>query len=141
VTPDQWLQLADDTDRKAVQAALAGDATKAATLGLQAEQYRQAAEAAGKLSPDRRRAKPKDGMVNAEKVRHSAAYAADPLVLAANKAHLTLRSLAEKVGVSHTLISKARKGERALAESVAKEIERLTGFAATAEHWPGGIRS
>lgn len=136
MTPDDWMDLAAKTDRQALDAARAGDTSRAATLGLQAERYRQAAQEAAKLSPVRRRGKPETGMVNAARVRHSEAMADDPLVAAANAAHFTLRSLAEAVGCSHALLSKARKGERSIDARVAAEIERLIGFKATREHWP-----
>lgn len=64
----------------------------------------------------------------------------DPLVKAANAKGLTLRALAKKAGLgTHTILSMARRGERPLRRSAAKVIETLTGFAATAANWPGGL--
>lgn len=67
--------------------------------------------------------------------------AKDPLVKAANKADppLTLRSLATKVGVSHSLLSQARAGTKSIKRTVAEAIAAACGFAATAKNWPGGI--
>lgn len=77
------------------------------------------------------------GMVNAERVRHSKGQGdTDPLVEAANAHHYTLRSLAENLGVSHALLSQARKGTRSIEKSLAEKIEKLTGFPATRGNWP-----
>jgi len=76
-------------------------------------------------------------MVNAERVRHSrGSTGEDPFKVAANEAHYTIRSLAEKLGVSHASLSLARKGERSIERSLAEKIEKLTGFQATKGNWP-----
>jgi hypothetical protein len=76
-------------------------------------------------------------MVNAERVRHSKGQGdVDPLVAAANAHHYTLRSLAENLGVSHALLSQARKGTRSIEKSLAEKVEKLTGFPATRGNWP-----
>lgn len=78
-----------------------------------------------------------DDMVTAERVRHSkGSLSGDPLKMAANTAGFTIRSLAEKINVSHALLSKARKGERSIEKALATEIQRLTGFPATKKNWP-----
>jgi hypothetical protein len=76
-------------------------------------------------------------MVTAERVRHSKGTASeDPLRAAANDAGYTIRSLAEKLSISHALLSKARKGERSIEKALAAEIQKLTGFPATKKNWP-----
>lgn len=77
-------------------------------------------------------------MVTSERLRHSRGSASvDPLKAAANDRGYTIRSLAEKINVSHALLSKARKGERSIERALAEEIQKLTGFAATKKNWPG----
>lgn len=60
----------------------------------------------------------------------------DLLIVATQKAGHSLRSLAEKVGVSVALLSMARDGQRPLRFEVAKAVEDITGFAATRKNWP-----
>ena len=57
------------------------------------------------------------------------------------KAKFTQRTLAEKLGIPPSLLSMYRKEKRAIPLSRAEEIERLTGWKATAKNWPGGIVS
>jgi hypothetical protein len=60
----------------------------------------------------------------------------DPLVLAANTAHHTLRTLAEAVGCSQPSLTQARHGEISISLERAKQIESICGFKATCENWP-----
>jgi hypothetical protein len=60
----------------------------------------------------------------------------DPLVLAANTAHHTLRSLAEAVECSAAALSRARHGTLSIPLARAKRIEEITGFRATPANWP-----
>lgn len=76
-------------------------------------------------------------MVNAARVRISGGKGeGDPFVEALNASHYTMRSLAEKLGVSHALLSRARTGDISLGADVAKRIEDLTGFKASRKNWP-----
>lgn len=67
--------------------------------------------------------------------------AKDALVKAANAAEppLTLRGLAEAVGVPVSMLSEARRGKRRIRAAVASAIESLTGFKASKSNWPGGL--
>jgi hypothetical protein len=58
------------------------------------------------------------------------------LVAAAHAAGYTLRSLAEKLGVSHSLLSLAHAGKESIGADLAKQVELLTGFAASKKNWP-----
>lgn len=50
-----------------------------------------------------------------------------------------MRAVAEAVGVSHALLSKARKGERRIKRSLAKRIAAITpSLPATRRTWPLG---
>jgi len=71
--------------------------------------------------------------------RTSQGRSKDPLVQAANGARMTLRELADKVGMKAGHLSMARRGERTIRESAAMEIERLTGFKASKANWPLGV--
>jgi len=76
-------------------------------------------------------------MVTAERVRHSkGSTGEDPFRAAVNASHFTIRSLAEKLGVSHALLSQARKGARSIDKALVDEIQKLTGFPATKHNWP-----
>ena len=77
--------------------------------------------------------------LQAARVRHSIGSQGgehDPLVLAANKAHHTLRSLAEVLGCSQPALTRARHGEISMQLARAKRIEKICGFEATPENWP-----
>jgi len=69
----------------------------------------------------------------------------DDLVSAAHKKGLSLRGVARHVAkrlkrkVTVQRISMARKGHRPIDKDVAEAVAELTGFAATARNWPGGI--
>ena len=71
--------------------------------------------------------------------RTSQGRSKDPLVQAANRARMTLRELADKVGMKAGHLSMARRGERTIRESAALKIEELTGFKAAKANWPAGI--
>lgn len=60
----------------------------------------------------------------------------DVLVLAANEAHHTLRSLAEAVGCTAAALTQARHGDTSISLERARQIEALTGFKATRDNWP-----
>ena len=60
----------------------------------------------------------------------------DALVLAANDAHHTLRSLAEAVGCTAAALTQARHGDTSISRERARQIEALTGFKATQGNWP-----
>jgi hypothetical protein len=72
--------------------------------------------------------------VQASRAAHEGDH--DPLVLAANTAHHTLRTLAEAVGCSHVALSRARHGTLSIPMDRARQIEALTGFKATRDNWP-----
>jgi len=58
------------------------------------------------------------------------------LVLAANAAHHTLRSLAEAVGCTAAALTQARHGDTSISLERAKQIESICGFKATRDNWP-----
>lgn len=60
----------------------------------------------------------------------------DALVLAANAAHHTLRSLAEAVGCTAAALTQARHGDTSISLERAKQIESICGFKATHGNWP-----
>jgi transcriptional regulator with XRE-family HTH domain len=60
----------------------------------------------------------------------------DALVLAANAAHHTLRSLAEAVGCTAAALTQARHGDTSISLERAKQIESISGFKATHGNWP-----
>jgi hypothetical protein len=60
----------------------------------------------------------------------------DALVLAANDAHHTLRSLAEAVGCTAAALTQARHGDTSISLERAGQIEALTGFKAIRGNWP-----
>jgi hypothetical protein len=96
-------------------------------LGSPEEARLLAADHSGKLR----------AMVTAERVRHSRGSTGDdPFRAAVNAAHYTIRSLAEKLGVSHAHLSQARRGQTSIAKALADEIQKLTGFPATKHNWP-----
>jgi hypothetical protein len=77
--------------------------------------------------------------LQAARVRHSIGSQSgkhDPLVLAANKAHHTLRSLAAVLGCSQPALTRARHGEISIQLARAKQIESICGFKATPGNWP-----
>jgi hypothetical protein len=93
-------------------------------------------------------------MMQAAKVRHSAASSRSPKARAfakvANAAGHTLRSVAEAVRRkfgqgTHVNIGRALRGDRAIQKHWAQHIQELTrsedfpdGWEATPENWPGG---
>ncbi len=96
-------------------------------MGAPGEARLLAADHSGKLR----------AMVTAERVRHSKGSTGDdPFRAAVNAAHYTIRSLAERLGVSHAHLSQARRGQTSIAKNLADAIERLTGFPATKSNWP-----
>lgn len=70
---------------------------------------------------------------------------ADALVLAAQRAGLSLRALSRAVGkkvrrnVPVSRLSMARRGDRPIDADIAAAIKQLTGFDDSARNWPGGI--
>jgi len=76
-------------------------------------------------------------MVNAARVRISGGKGeGDPFVSALNASNFTMRSLAERLGVSHALLSQARTGKISISAELASRIEELTGFKASRKNWP-----
>jgi DNA-binding transcriptional regulator YdaS (Cro superfamily) len=79
-------------------------------------------------------------MLQAARLRHSNAGRSgqehDPLVLAANTAHHTLRSLAAVLGCTQPALTQARHGKTSISLERARQIEALTGFKATRGNWP-----
>lgn len=60
-------------------------------------------------------------------------------VVTAGSVRVSLRAVAEAVGVSHALLSQARKGTRRIRKSMAEQIEALTpSLPATKKTWPKG---
>ena len=134
MTADQWLELAAQTDAKAIAAFHAGNTQLAALLSMEAERARQTAQEIGRLTGT------KEGVTMESVDAAPVDLTPDALIQAANKHGMTLRTLAAAAGVSHSLLSKARRGARSLPAEVAAKIEKLTGFSASPAHWPGGIR-
>jgi hypothetical protein len=70
--------------------------------------------------------------------------ASSGLVAAANAKGHTLRSLASAIETEtgrrcpQSIITRALQGARPIRRSAARLIETLTGYKATAAHWPGG---
>jgi hypothetical protein len=79
-------------------------------------------------------------MLQAARVRVSrggrAGQEHDPLVLAANAAHHTLRTLAEAVGCAQPSLTQARQGSISIGLERAQQIEAICGFKATRDNWP-----
>lgn len=64
----------------------------------------------------------------------------DKFAIALREHKFTLRSLAKKLGCSHTMLSMHRKdGGRPIPRDRAEAIEKLTGWPADAAHWPNNI--
>lgn len=99
---------------------------------------KDAVESVGKLQHHYQSGKGRE-MLPVARVRTSEARGGDEpdaLLKALNEAGFTLRSLAEKLKVSHALLSQARKGTSSIGMDLAKQIEQLTGFKATRRNWP-----
>lgn len=141
MTPSELRRRADDLDRQGEAKLATGAKDEAAALFTAAESHREVADEMDRLRRRDQRGNPK-GMVNAARVRMSAGADKNPdeLVAKANAAGYTLRSLAETVKLSHSVMSMARRGRRSIRRAVAEDIERLTGFKAIKANWPGGIR-
>jgi hypothetical protein len=149
-TPDEIARLRAEARRLRVESEAAFDRGDAAAgvLALERAMVReQGAELMEKRPglPARKQSDTKRGMVSAARAHISAGQARaknegrlDPLIEAANKKGHTLRSLAKAVDVPASIISRARTGTRRIKRSAAKAIEKLTGFPATADNWPGG---
>jgi transcriptional regulator with XRE-family HTH domain len=79
-------------------------------------------------------------MLQAARVRHSKSardgVRPDALVVAANTAHHTLRSLAEVLGCTQPALTQARHGKSSISLERAEQIESICGFKATPENWP-----
>ncbi|HYF24102.1 MAG TPA: hypothetical protein VD931_00035 [Baekduia sp.] len=75
----------------------------------------------------------------------SAGKSRDPMVQAANAAGFSMRSLAKalkpelSVGSLSQYRARGKAHSRPVPRWVAEQIERLTGFRATASNWPNGI--
>lgn len=65
----------------------------------------------------------------------------DKFLQAITKADFTQKTLAEKLDIAPALLSMYRQGKRPIPRERAEEIERLTGWKATARNWPGNIVS
>lgn len=63
----------------------------------------------------------------------------DPWAAALRKAKLTQNGLATKLGVSQTLLSLYRKGDRPIPRERADKVASLIAWPVTAKNWPGGI--
>lgn len=136
-----YLQAQITTLRMLADAAeRVGDTEAAATyLRLRAQQMDRLRELEERLQ---RREQPRTVNKmdsNAHAFATSQGRSGDALVRAANKAKLTLRALAAAAGVSPSNLSMARRGERPIPRSAAEKVAALTGFAATASNWRGGI--
>jgi hypothetical protein len=86
-------------------------------------------------------------MLAVHKAKISEGRSSDPLAAAARRAGLGgMRGLAKKLGVSVSLLSMARRGERSITRALAERVERATrtgegdaaesGFAANRRNWP-----
>lgn len=63
----------------------------------------------------------------------------DPFAKAIRAKGFSQNSLAKRVGLNQAVLSLHRKGLRRIKRSKAEAIEKLTGWAADAKHWPVGI--
>ena len=77
----------------------------------------------------------------AHRLKTSEGRSTDALLVASRKADppYTLRTLAEKVGMSPAALSMARKGTKPIRRAKAEAIKKLTGFEVSLANWPGGI--
>jgi hypothetical protein len=152
VTPEKLRQVAADLEAKAEEAFRAGKAAEGEAFLDAAWSARDKADQrerqlAGR--PARSRSDNLPSMLPAARVRISKGTTRvekpDELRIVANEAGHTVRSLADEVGCSNVFLLRARRGDAAIRESWAKEVQRLTrsakyptGFAATRRNWPGG---
>ena len=143
MNPAELRRLAAEYDARAKAAIEAGDDKEALVMFRAASSARRVADQLERESlPRRDQRGNKKQVLSAARVRISAGADASPdeLVVKANDAGYTLRSLAEAVKCSHVLLSQARRGKRSIRRSIVDDIEKLTGFKATKANWPGGIR-
>ncbi len=122
--------------RAALAAAKRDVATTLDDLRRNAAILEDAQKIVAQLKPSNRRGNTNE-MVTSARVRISGGKGeGDPFVEAMNASHFTMRSLAEKLGVSHALFSQARTGKLSISLLLAKRIEELTGFKANRKNWP-----
>lgn len=154
-TPAEWRRKAAEYARKAKEATEAGDAEEALVMDRAYDTALRVAELMEQQAqqPEQRRKGSRSvtlkSMLPAARARISKgnvrSESASDLQRIANAANHTLRSLAEAVGCSNVFLTKAIRGDKAIRESWAKQIQELTrskeypaGFAATKRNWPGG---
>jgi len=141
VDRDELLRLAD----QAAALALENEKT-AAMLRRQEARFREMAEEVTRERVLHNRLQPSTvngNMHSAQRLAISAGVSGDDAFLqtirSAKPKGYTQNALATAIGVSDGLLSLYRHGKRKIPLKRAKRIEKLTGWPADAEHWPGGI--
>ena len=134
--------------------ARAGDVHEAALKFLEARRIRETADALDGLSQTQGRGKARGvTAIHPARLRMSEAReSTNRLTPVARAAGYTLASLAEAVAkrtksrFSHSILSKAPRGDRPVRSDVAALVQELTrsdeypkGYEATPANWPGGI--
>jgi hypothetical protein len=150
-TPEELRKMAADLQRQA-DAAQAEGKDEWERLQRRAWMAADMAEERQRVLTGRRKGSQSDTlkrMLPAARVRISKGAARDKppnqLQVVASFANHTLRSIAEALGCSNVFLTKAIRGDKAIRESWAKQIQEMTrskehpgGFAATKRNWPGG---
>lgn len=138
MTPKDLRARADEADRQGMEA-LGRDRAEALRQFARAELLRQTAAKLEGLSGQVRSVNLPRMHTDATRLNISRGRASDDFHKAVQAAGMTLRLLAEKLGVTPSLISQYRRGTKKCPRGRAEEIERLTGFRASAKNWPGGL--
>lgn len=141
MTPEDLRRKADEYDAATIAAAERGDIAEGARLSFLAEGLRRMASEQERLQAA---------------IHHGNQWKVEPdtshiprqdLVQLARAAGTSLREIAEGIGRSHGLISKAQHAGRPFDRKLAKRIQELTrsaaypdGFEPTPANWPGGLR-
>ncbi len=130
MTPARLRQLADDADARALARAEQGDIRGAAALSALAESYRQvASEQEGLLTGKRSVTIPDVSMTAEHREAISRGHGQSAPVRAAKRAGVakSLRELAGKLGVSHSMLSQVINGVRPMPDDLAAKYQRLVG--------------
>lgn len=138
--PDELRAKADELDDQAEKLIRAGDLLRGVPLGIEANNLRKAADQIDGLTEQTKSGKnePMDAVNPIALQMSKGRKKSSRLVKVAQARGFTLRMLAKQVGVSHAQLSSAHKGTFAIKQSVAEHVERLIGFPATRQNWPGG---
>lgn len=138
--PADLRARADELDAESEKLIRDGDLLRGVPLGIQANRLREAADQMDGLPTQTKSGKTGTmDAVNPIALQMSKGRKkSSRLVKVAQARGFTLRMLAKQVGVSHAQLSSAHAGKFAIKQTVAEHIEKLIGFPATKQNWPGG---